>query len=121
MTRHLLLVHADPANGSDDDFNNWYDDIHLPDVLAVSGFVAAQRYIAAPSVHGGLPPRRNLAIYGMETDDLPAALAAATKHMHFDPAFDRAAHHTYAFTAVSPRLEASPTEAIHDDGKDGDD
>jgi hypothetical protein len=110
MTRHLLLVHAEPVAGQDEQFNDWYDTVHLPDVLDVPGFVAAQRFIASPSVHGELPERRYLAIYEIDTDDLPgalAALSAATKNMQFGTAFDRDAQNTYAFTALGDRQAAS--------------
>jgi hypothetical protein len=104
MSRHILLVHSDPVAGQDGEYNRWYDEVHLPDVLSVPGFVAAKRYTAAPSIHGELPGNRYLAIYEIETDDLPAALAAlsqAAKEMDLDAAFDRASQRTLAFTEIS--------------------
>lgn len=104
MTRHILLVHSDPTPGRDDDYNQWYDDVHLPDVLEVRGFVAAKRYVAAPSIHDEMPDRRYLAIYEIETDDLPGALRAlstAAKGMKIHPAFDRTSQQTFAFTELT--------------------
>lgn len=106
MTRHILLVQSDPAEGREDDFNTWYDDEHLPAVLEVPGFTAARRFVAAPGVHGEQPKRRYLAIYEIETDDLAGALAAlgaAAKSMHIHEAFDRQNHETFAFTEISAR------------------
>ena len=71
MARHILLVQSDAAEGREEEFNTWYDDEHLRDVLGVPGFVAARRFVAVPSVHGELPPNRYVAIYEIETDDLP--------------------------------------------------
>ncbi|MFD7008482.1 hypothetical protein [Rhodococcus jostii] len=103
MTRHILLVHSDPVDNRDDEYNSWYDDVHLPDVLKVPGFVAAKRYVAAAGIHGEQPSNRFLAIYEIETDDLPAALRAlsnAAKGMHLSSAFDRKSQSTFAFTEL---------------------
>ena len=108
MTRHLLLVSSDALEGQEKDYHRWYDDVHLPDVLEVPGFVRAQRFVAAPSVHGELPAHRFLAVYELETDDLPGALAAlrtAARSMELSPAFDRAGSVQYAFTALGPPQE----------------
>ena len=108
MTRHLLLVSADAASGQDEQFQRWYDEVHLPDVLAVPGFVRAQRFVAVPSVHGESPAHRYLAVYELETDDLPVALQAlrsAARQMELSPAFERAGSTQFAFTALSPAQE----------------
>ncbi|MGQ4599670.1 hypothetical protein [Nocardia sp. R6R-6] len=103
MPRHILLVHSAPVGNRDDEYNTWYDSIHLPDVLQVDGFVAARRFVASPSVHGELPALPYLAIYEIETDDLPtalAALSAAAKNMKLHPAFDRSTQQTFAFSEL---------------------
>ncbi|MBA4857475.1 hypothetical protein IU443_12480 [Nocardia farcinica] len=103
MPRHILLVHSAPADSRDDEYNTWYDEVHLPDVLEVDGFVAARRFVAAASIHGERPELPYLAIYEIETDDLPAALAAlsaAAKKMVIHPAFDRSSQQTFAFTEL---------------------
>ena len=103
MARHILLVHSNPTPGNDDSYNAWYDNVHLPDVLQVDGFVAARRYIAAPSVHGEMHENGYLAIYEIDTDDLPAALKAlstAARGMDMDASFDKTTHQTFAFTEL---------------------
>lgn len=103
MPRHILLVQSAPANGRDSEYNTWYDSIHLPDVLRVDGFVAARRFVATPAVHGELPSLPYLAIYEVDTDDLPAALAAlstAAKGMEIHSSFDRTTQQTFAFTEL---------------------
>ena len=106
MTRHILLVQSNAKDGRDDDFNHWYDEEHLPDVLEVDGFVAARRFVAVPGVHGELPEHRYLAIYELDTDDPASALAAlstAARSMNLSPAFDRDTSLTFAFSEVSAR------------------
>lgn len=103
MARHILLVHSDPKSGQSADFNRWYDHVHLPDVLAVDGFVAARRFVAAPSVHGELHENGYLAIYEIDTEDLPGALQAlstAARGMNMDSSFDKSAYKTFAFTEL---------------------
>lgn len=109
MTRHLLLVSAGAVDDQDEAFNSWYDDVHLADVLAVPGFVRAQRFEAVPSVHGESPAHRYLAVYELETDDLAGALQAlrtAAKQMDLSPVFDRAGSTQLAFTALGPAQES---------------
>ena len=60
--RAVLIVMSDAVEGRDDEYNDWYDRVHLADVLALPGFVAARRYVAEPSVHGELPAQRYLAV-----------------------------------------------------------
>lgn len=48
MARHHFIVLSNPVAGREDDYNDWYDNEHLDDVLKVEGFVAAQRFRLAP-------------------------------------------------------------------------
>ena len=44
-----LIVFASPAEGREDDFNDWYDNIHLADFVALPGVVSGQRFALAPT------------------------------------------------------------------------
>jgi len=72
MAKHMLVVLTNAADGRDEEFNRWYNDVHLGDVLGVDGFVGAQRF--ALDAVGGDPPHRYLALYEIETDDIDAAV-----------------------------------------------
>lgn len=88
MAEYKLLVLSNPVDGQDDEFNHWYDTVHLPDVLAVDGVVGAERFRL---LSGGR--WRYLAIYSLECDD-PAAVEAelkaraGTERMQMSAAFD---------------------------------
>lgn len=78
-----FIVLSNPIEGEDDRFNNWYDEVHVPEVLDVPGVVAAQRYdlaeLAIPDDEGlpaQLPPpaHRYLVIYEVEGE--PEAVMA---------------------------------------------
>jgi len=77
MSTQYFMVLTDPVEGQDDAYNDWYDNRHLADVLAVDGFVSAQRFrLSHQKSPEGVASSRYLAIYEMETDDIDATLAA---------------------------------------------
>lgn len=41
---HIVRVDIDPAHELA--FNRWYDNVHLPDLLACPGWLSARRYVA---------------------------------------------------------------------------
>jgi hypothetical protein len=62
----------------DAEFNDWYTNTHLGDVLKVPGFVAATRFCLLDKQlldDVELPKQRYLAIYELDTDDVDAAAA----------------------------------------------
>lgn len=69
----IQIVFSNPVEGRDDDFNEWYDKVHIPDLLAVPGMLSAQRYdlrdAAMYHAEGQTPPEhRYCVIYEMEGD-----------------------------------------------------
>ena len=77
MAKYILSVHSNAAEGREDEYNDWYNNIHLGEVLAVPGFVAAQRFAyTGQSAAGDAPAHKFLAIYELETDDPQASLDA---------------------------------------------
>lgn len=77
MATSILVVHSRPVEGREDEFNAWYTEVHLPEVLRVDGFVAARRFQFVAAGHeqppGGLP---YLAVYEVADGQLEAARAA---------------------------------------------
>ena len=47
MRRGLLLTMTEPPPAMEEEFNAWYDDEHLAERLAVTGFRSARRWVAA--------------------------------------------------------------------------
>jgi hypothetical protein len=69
MDKYILVVHSNATAGNDDAYNKWYDDIHLGEVLQITGFTAAQRFkVTGAPAAGGPPTHQYLAIYELETD-----------------------------------------------------
>jgi hypothetical protein len=76
----MYWVGIDTPGASDaqlDEFNSFYDDVHLPEVVAGNpGFVRAHRYeLARPDSRGDLGPRW-LAVYEMANADAAAGYLA---------------------------------------------
>ena len=42
----FLAVTSDPVPGREDEYETWYNDAHLPEVLSIPGFAAARRFVA---------------------------------------------------------------------------
>src|SRR5579859_5559634 len=63
--RAIFLVYTDLADDRDDEeFNTWYDTRHLPQLMALPGFLDAARYVA---IKGG---PKYLAAYELENADV---------------------------------------------------
>ena len=77
MARYVLVVHAQHVEGREEEFTEWYDNVHIPAVLEFDGFVSAQRYrlVDAPTPRN--EDRKTMVIYEIETDDLEAMSARA--------------------------------------------
>ena len=56
---------TDPSR--ENEFNNFYNNVHVPDVLSSPGYLAAKRYIIKEPRNGR---GTYLAIYEIETDDM---------------------------------------------------
>lgn len=74
MARYTFVVLTNPAEGKEEEFNRWYDEVHVPEVLMVPGFTGASRHRVAP-LSEAASAHRYLALYEMETDDPSAVLA----------------------------------------------
>jgi hypothetical protein len=71
--KFIQIVFSNPLDGRDDEFNDWYDNVHIPDLLAIPGMLSAQRYdlknAEIYSMEGGTAPEHRYAIiYEMEGD-----------------------------------------------------
>ena len=76
MSRYYYLALSDPVEGREDEFADWYENVHIPQILDVPGFVSAQRFGAVDSGKGTPRRRRHMVIYEIEADDPAPVLAA---------------------------------------------
>lgn len=62
---NIFESNCDPAR--EDEYNDWYDNIHIPDILKTPGFVRARRYLNKEFRDGR---GRYMAVYDIETHDI---------------------------------------------------
>lgn len=76
MTKGILVVLSEPADGKEQEYNDWYDTTHGPEIIALDGFTAYSRYKMAPAQPGsneGMPGY--CAVYEIDSDDLMGTVA----------------------------------------------
>lgn len=104
MASHCFVVFTNPVAGREEEFNDWYSNTHLRDVVAVPGFVSARRFkVADPT---STLPGQYLTLYQMETDDPQQALSdlnsrVGTPAMMISEALDGARASATLFTAIT--------------------
>lgn len=76
--RMIMLSRALP--GRSEDYQRWYDDTHIPEMLQVPGIVAAQRFRVVRNV-AGETTYPYCTIYEMEGDSPDAVLGAMFQAM----------------------------------------
>jgi hypothetical protein len=110
MAKYTFIVLSNPTSpAQEDEYNKWYDDQHIPDVLSLDGYVTAQRFRLADSQVGENNPHKYLTLYEMETDNLDASV---TELMDW---FGNGMIVTDAFDLMNQRAHifAPITETVH--------
>jgi hypothetical protein len=65
MPKGVLYVESYPTSPEQEaEYNDWYENVHVPETVACDGFLSGRRF---PPAGPGLP---YIAIYEMESDDL---------------------------------------------------
>jgi hypothetical protein len=92
MAKYLMLALNGPTEGEGDEaaFNTWYDEVHVPDFLAVKAVKSARRYKVLRGSIPGMEAWPYMAAYEIETDDIAAVSKQfQTEFRPFSPAIDR--------------------------------
>jgi hypothetical protein len=102
MARGVYVVRARPVSAErDGELNDWYDGTHIPELLAVPGFVSARRFRRV----GGDGVAEYLAVYEIAADDLAAPIAELRRRS--------AAGETTRSTAL--QLDPPPEAALYEE------
>jgi hypothetical protein len=103
MSRSVLLVFTNATDGDDAEFNRWYGDVHLAEVLEVPGIVAAERFaLADAQLTPGDHEHRYLAIYEIEGDPAEAAAGLLKAEMNMSETLHPQIQ-TALYTQLGPR------------------
>jgi hypothetical protein len=97
--KYTLIVYTSPADGREDDYNAWYDDVHLPEFTALPGVISGRRFKV---VGGEKPPYAAIYELSAHPDEVMAAMNAGIKDgtVHWSDAIDPASVKT---TTLAPR------------------
>jgi hypothetical protein len=74
MPRYKMMLLTQPKEGREQEYNHWYDTVHLPQLVAHSAIKQAQRFELRQKI-AGEKEYPYLAVYDIETDDIGAVLA----------------------------------------------
>jgi hypothetical protein len=67
VARYKLIALSNAKDGREAEFNDWYDNVHLPDMLKIPGVVSGERFTNAfPAAH------KFVAVFDVETESLEA-------------------------------------------------
>lgn len=106
MAKHVLVVLTNPKPGRDQEFNDWYDNIHVPEVLELPGFLSAQRYKVGDAQLLEPPAHQYLALYEFEANslgDVPKTFMENAAKMRMTDALDPASAKSWIYTVRGPR------------------
>lgn len=89
MARYLLLAINSPTTGvgDEDEYNSWYNEVHLPDLRRVTGNISTRRFKV---VWQSRIDKKFMALTEFETDDPEALLSElADRASDFTDKIDR--------------------------------
>jgi hypothetical protein len=115
LEAYCQIVFGNAAHGKDREFNDWYDRVHEPELLAVPGFVDAQRGILSEVQFAPLDKSSDrskyLALFDIQTADLQATFRRLKGLTEPVPAFDRARTYGYTYKAINAELNGDAIRA----------
>ena len=94
---YTLIVYTNPADGREDDYNAWYDDVHLPEFSALPGVINGRRFKVA---NDGRPQYAAIYELSAHPDEVMAAMNTGIKNgtVHMSDAIDGASVSTVTLT-----------------------
>ena len=99
-----MLVYIRPLEGKEDEFNDWYNNIHLQEVVAIDGFISAQRYELTAAQQMPEQEYKYLALYELEDENVAATienLLAASGTMDMGSSADLGSAKVSIFTSIT--------------------
>lgn len=81
-----MVVLSNPVRGAENEYNDWYNGTHVPDMLKVPGVIGAVRYRASAHQNPvrGESPYGYLALYDLETEDIDGVIATIASRVGTD-------------------------------------
>ena len=97
--KYTLIVYTSPADGREDEYNAWYDDVHLAEFSALPGVINGRRFKVAGD---GKPQYAAIYELSAHPDQVMAAMNEGIKDgtVHMSDAVDPA---SLSVTTLTPR------------------
>lgn len=112
---YYQFVFGEAKEGQEQAFNDWYDQHHAPDILAVPGFVWGQRAMFSDvQLNADAKGSKYLMMFRIETGDLNATLdefGQLAPKMSISPAFDGDRTFGYTYKVIGPLIEGDKVRA----------
>lgn len=112
MTYPVYLVFTNAVEGREDEFNDWYDNVHLSDVVKVPGIVSGTRFKLSDVQRSDVPFKyKYAAVYQLDTHDIGSVVAelkkrAGTEVMPLSSAMEES-RESYYFERISSRTRSA--------------
>ena len=108
MPKYVFVVLTNPTEGRDSEFNRWYDERHLGEVLSLGPFRAVERFRIVETSPEQASPYRYLALYEVDAPSPEAARQAlrdgvSDGSVQMSPALDRDAMAAWFFEPITDR------------------
>ena len=104
---HLVLILTEPTEGREDEYNEYYENLHLGEVLQTTALKSAQRYRLAGQV-GEDCPLPYLAVYeteGESAEEILEDLNARRSERVQSGALNKRTGRIWVFEATGPKHE----------------
>ena len=49
MAKRLMVALSNAAEGRDEEYNDWYSNVHIPDICSLEGVLGATRFGSRPT------------------------------------------------------------------------
>lgn len=70
MGRYVFIGYCNAVDGQDDEFNEWYWNVHFKDILDLPGVISGRRFTPASAQLGDIPlPFKYLGLFEVECED----------------------------------------------------
>jgi len=103
--KHLVVVLTEPTEGREEEFNQYYENLHLDEVLATTDWQSAQRF-ALVDQQGMQCPLPYLAVYEVDAEDAKTVLenlnVTRSQRVQSD-ALNRKTAGVWVFKATGPK------------------
>ena len=107
--KHLVLVLSDPTEGQEDEYNRWYEDLHMKEMLSTTNWKSAQRFVLKDELWNK-SAHNYLAVYEVEADDpkdVLRQLNATRAERQQSPSIDIDNTAVWVFSEIGPKHEGS--------------